>query len=90
MGAAWATAPPTRSVSLLPSNATIFGSLMAVQRVGSKGMESVRRARHDIWNDLFGSALAYTYYHNVILRHPTRHTHLIGGVILLSVVHANY
>jgi hypothetical protein len=81
-------APPFGSLSSVPTNAIIFGSLLASQRFGCKSAEYLR-GRQDPWNDVFGCAVAYPYYQYFLIKHVTRHNRVVGGAFVLAVVYAN-
>ena len=81
-------APPFSSLASVPSNAIIFGSLLAIQRFGCKTAEFARNTR-DPWNDFFGCAVAYPYCQHIVVRHPVTHNRVVGGGILLAVLFAN-
>lgn len=81
-------AAPFSSLRSVPTNAIVFGSLLAMQRLGCKTAEFVRSTQ-DPWNDFFGCAVAYPYYQNVIVRHTILHNRVVGGGVLLAVVFAN-
>jgi hypothetical protein len=81
-------APPFSSISSVPSNAIVFGSLLAVQRLGCKTSEYIRNTQ-DPWNDFFGCAVAYPYYQNIVVRRPVLHNRVVGGAVLLSILFAN-
>jgi hypothetical protein len=81
-------APPFSSLSSVPTNAIIFGSLLAVQRFGCKTAEFVR-GHQDPWNDFFGCAVAYPYYQHFLVRHVILHNRVVGGTIVLAIAYAN-
>lgn len=81
-------AAPFSSLWSVPSNALIFGSLLAAQRFGCKSAEFARGV-HDPWNEFFGCALAYPYYQNVIVKHPIWHNRVVGGAVALAIAFAN-
>jgi hypothetical protein len=81
-------APPFSSLSAVPSNAIIFGSLLAVQRFGCKTAEFTRGVQ-DPWNDFFGCAVAYPYYQHFLIRHVRVHNRAIGGAVVLAVAYSN-
>jgi len=60
-----------------------------MQRFGCKTAEYVRSIQ-DPWNDVFGCAVAYPYYQNVIVRHAVWHNRVVGGGVLLAVAFANW
>lgn len=43
-------APPFASLSAIPVNAAIFGTILGVQRLSCKSLELIR-GREDVWND---------------------------------------
>ena len=81
-------APPLSSLRSVPSNAIIFGSLLAVQRFGCKTIELVR-GKQDPWNDLFGCCVAYPYYQHFLVKHVVGHNRVVGGAVVMAVVYAN-
>ena len=76
----------------VPSNALYFGSILAVQRGAAKTLELIRR-REDFYNDLFGVAVLYPYYHH-ILNHSekrlVRHNRVLGTSVLIAFIYANF
>lgn len=81
-------ARPFSSLASVPHNAIIFGSLLGVQRLGSKTSEYVRNSQ-DPWNDLFGCAVAYPYYQHFLIKHVKIHNRVVGGAVVLSIAYAN-
>lgn len=83
--------PPFGSLATVPANAIYFGSILAFQRICSKGMELIRR-KEDYVNEVFGFGMVWPYYH-YILNHSEkrliRHNRFVGGSVLLAVVYAN-
>ena len=82
-------AAPFSSLSSVPTNAIIFGSLLAAQRFGSKTSEFAR-GKQDPWNDLVGCAVAYPYYQYFLVRHATVHNRVVGGGVVFAVLYANF
>lgn len=82
-------AAPFSSLSSVPTNAIIFGSLLAMQRLSCKTAEYVRGVQ-DPWNDFLGCAVAYPYYQNVIVRHTVLHNRVVGGIVVGAVAFANF
>ena len=84
-------APPLGSLRSVPSNAIMFGSLLAVQRFSCKSMEYIRGGKQDIFNDIFGCGIAYPYYQRFLV--PTHaviwHNRIVGSMVLLAVAYAN-
>ena len=72
----------------VPSNALIFGSLLAVQRFTCKSVEFLR-GKQDPWNDLAGCFVAYPYYQTLLTKHVRLHNRVAGGLLLVSIAFAN-
>lgn len=76
----------------IPYHALYFGSLLGFQKLSAKSMELVRR-QEDVWNELFGLGMLYPYY-RYILNHSERriiaHNRVVGSVVAISVVYANF
>ena len=81
-------AAPFSNLWSVPSNAIIFGSLLAVQRFGSKTAEFVR-GKQDPWNDVFGCGVAYPYYQQFLVKHVKIHNRVVGGTVLLAIAYEN-
>jgi hypothetical protein len=81
-------APVFGSLASVPSNALIFGSLLAVQRFTCKSVELVR-GRQDPWNDLVGCLFAYPYYQTFLTKHVVLHNRIVGGSLLCAIAYAN-
>jgi len=81
-------APVLGSLSSVPSNAIIFGSLLAVQRFACKSVEYLR-GKQDPWNDVFGCFVAYPYYQTCLTKHAVGHNRVVGGMVVLSIAFAN-
>jgi hypothetical protein len=81
-------APVFGSLSSVPSNALIFGSLLAVQRFTCKAVEFLR-GKQDPWNDVAGCFVAYPYYQTCLTKHVVMHNRVVGGILLASVAFAN-
>jgi hypothetical protein len=81
-------APPFSSLRSVPSNAIIFGSILAVQRFGCKTVEYLR-GRQDPWNDLFGCCVAYPYYQKFLVHNVVLHNRIVGASIFLAIGYAN-
>ena len=77
-------ARPFSSLSSVPHNALIFGSLLAAQRFGCKSMEFVR-GRQDPWNDVFGFCVAYPYYQRFLTTRALLHNRVLGASIVAAV-----
>lgn len=77
------------NISSVPSNAIIFGSLLAVQRFVCKSSELLR-GRQDLWNDAIGCVVAFPYYQICLTKHAVLHNRFVGGLIALSVAYANF
>lgn len=91
-------AAPFQSMSTIPSNAIVFGSLLAVQRCGCLTMEMIRSGgghhnynKKDYWNDLFGGACVYPYYMTFLStdKRYLLHNRVVGSLVILSVIYAN-
>jgi len=90
-GAILRPAPPFSSLTSIPSNMAIFGSVLAVQRVSCKMLELFRR-RQDMWNEAFGFAVTYRYYTYFLVSSDARlimHNRVVGGTVAAAVVYAN-
>lgn len=85
-------APPFSSIKTLPTNAIMFGTVLAVQSVSCKSLELVRR-REDGWNQLFGFAVAYRYYTYFLgssEKRLIRHNRIVGGGLVAAIIYANF
>ena len=80
--------PPFSSLSSIPSNAIIFGSLLAVQRFGCKSVEFVR-GKQDPWNDILGCCIAYPYYQYFLVKHVVAHNRVVGGACIMAILYTN-
>mmetsp|Transcript_20485 Transcript_20485/g.46499 ORF Transcript_20485/g.46499 Transcript_20485/m.46499 type:complete len:144 (+) Transcript_20485:69-500(+) len=81
-------APVFGSLSSVPSNAFIFGSLLAIQRFTCKSAELLR-GKQDPWNDAAGCLVAYPYYQTCLTKHALLHNRVVGGLLLASIAFAN-
>lgn len=81
-------APIFGSLSSIPSNALIFGSLLAVQRFTCKSVEFLR-SKQDPWNDAVGCCVAYPYYQTCLTKHALLHNRIVGGLIVASIAFSN-
>jgi len=81
-------AKPFSSLRAVPSNAIMFGSLLAVQRFSCKSMEYARSTQ-DPWNDLFGCCVAVPYYTQLVVQRGVWHNRIVGGLVMAAIVYAN-
>lgn len=84
-------APPFASLSMIPTNAAIFGSILGVQRIACKSLELIRR-RQDVWNDVFGFAVTYRYYTFFLGSSEKRlimHNRVVGATVAMAIIYAN-
>jgi len=81
-------APVFHSLSSIPTNALIFGSLLALQRFACKTSEFVR-GKQDPWNDVVGVGVAYPYYQFFLTKHVILHNRIVGGMLVASIAFAN-
>jgi len=81
-------APIFGSLSSVPSNAIIFGSLLAVQRFACKSVEFLR-GKQDPWNDAFGCFVAYPYYQTCLTKHAVLHNRIVGGLLVACIAFTN-
>lgn len=82
-------APPFSALSSVPSNAVMFGTILAVQRISSRGLELIR-GREDWWNELIGFGVTYRYYSYFLASTEKRlilHNRVIGGAAVFSVLY---
>mmetsp|Transcript_23356 Transcript_23356/g.65159 ORF Transcript_23356/g.65159 Transcript_23356/m.65159 type:complete len:143 (+) Transcript_23356:145-573(+) len=81
-------APVFGSLRSVPSNAIVFGSLLASQRFGSKTCEWMR-GQQDWWNEAAGCLVAYPYYQFCLVRNLRTHNRVVGTILACSLVYAN-
>lgn len=81
-------APVFGSLSSVPSNALIFGSLLAMQRFTCKTAEFLR-GKQDPWNDVAGCLAAYPYYQTCLTKHAVLHNRVVGAALFASIAFAN-
>eukprot|EP00545_Synedropsis_sp_CCMP1620_P014420 CAMPEP_0119005412 /NCGR_PEP_ID=MMETSP1176-20130426/1706_1 /TAXON_ID=265551 /ORGANISM="Synedropsis recta cf, Strain CCMP1620" /LENGTH=145 /DNA_ID=CAMNT_0006957217 /DNA_START=15 /DNA_END=452 /DNA_ORIENTATION=+ len=84
------TAAPFSSLSSVPTNAIMFGSILGVQRLSCKTMELARR-RDDMWNEIFGFGVTYRYYTYFLGstdKRLLRHNRVVGGTAVLAMIYA--
>lgn len=84
-------APPFSSLSSVPSNAIMFGTILGVQRISCKSLELLRR-KEDVWNDMFGFVVTYRYYVYFLASTEKRlvnHNRVVGGCVILAIAYAN-
>ena len=83
--------PPFSSLSMVPSNALYFGSILGFQRLCAKSLELVRR-QEDNFNEYFGFAMIGPYYY-YILNHSERrlvlHNRAMGIMVFGAICYAN-
>mmetsp|Transcript_1823 Transcript_1823/g.2510 ORF Transcript_1823/g.2510 Transcript_1823/m.2510 type:complete len:146 (+) Transcript_1823:83-520(+) len=85
-------APPFSAISSVPSNAIIFGSILGVQRLSSRGLEQLRR-REDWWNDLFSFGITYRYYTYFLASTERRlilHNRVVGGAAVFAAIYGAF
>lgn len=84
-------ARPFSSLRSVGSNAAIFGSIMAVQRLSSKSLELLRQ-KEDWYNDLIAFPLTYKYYSYFIGSSNQRlllHNRFIAATAVTLVIYSN-
>jgi hypothetical protein len=84
-------APPFSSLSAIPANAALFGSILGVQRFSCKSLELLR-GREDVWNDAFGFVVTYKYYQTFLASSEKRllmHNRLLGASVVAAVLYAS-
>lgn len=84
-------AAPFSSLRSVPSNAAIFGTILCVQQLSASSLELIRR-KQDMWNDVVGFAVTYTYYNTFLAKTEKRllmHNRVVGATVLMAVVYAN-
>jgi hypothetical protein len=84
-------AKPFSSFASIGHNAAMFGTIMGIQRLSCKSLETIRQ-RQDFLNELFGFGVTYKYYNYFLGSTEERliwHNRAFGGLFCLAILYGH-